>query len=297
MRTFRVIILYVVAVLLTGAVLSPLVYQISQALALGTNLFSFLQQFDFPQYFRRTSMVAALVYLPTFLKAMGVRSWAEIGLGAEVEKGSRFVWGIIFGGACIFILTAINVALGAREFRPDPDIDKIYKFAVTAVVVAGLEEVFFRAVVLTQLRRTMSFMKALLLCSFFFAFVHFLKPAPGSHGDEVFWYSGFQLIPESLVSFTRPDEIAFQFTALFLAGLILGYSFLKKGSIYFCIGIHAGWVFMLKTTGLLTDNTSKTITWLNGSGLYDGVIGIGILLVFLVILVIYENRRGDTGRI
>ena len=300
MKAFRVIVWYVLAVLVTSAVVAPFIYNWSQANLIGLDLFSWLERQPFPRYFRRTVMVTALVFLPFFLRKLGVRKWTEIGLSAEVEKTPRFVWGIILGGLCIFILDAINLSVGARQFRPEVDSDLLYKFVLVSILIAGLEETFFRGVVLGQLRKHFGFWTALTLSSLFFSALHFVgnNPPPDTGVVDVDWTTGFVMILYSFEVFVVWDKLLFSFTALFLAGLILGYSYLKKGSLYFCIGVHAGWVFMLKTTGLLTDNTpvQNARPWLYGWGLYDGLIGIVILLVFWAGLALYENRRGNQNR-
>ncbi|MDK3159458.1 CPBP family intramembrane metalloprotease [Kamptonema cortianum] len=290
MRTFKLIFLYIFSVAFLGALLSPLVYNFVQALSIDTNLVVWLQEQDFARYFRRTVMVVALILIIPFLAKLGV-NWADIGLSAETGRSRRFFGGVLVGIVSIFCLGLVYFFTGAREWRVDPNLTYLIRFVFTAIIVAGLEEVFFRGIILSRLRKTMSFWVALITSSLFFAAIHFLRPGPDFGSVEVSWYSGFALIPQSFSAFADPSAIASQFSALFLAGLILGYAFLKKQSLYFSIGLHAGWVYALKSMGLLTDNARALNPLIYGGGLYDGLYGIAMLVVVLVGLIVYESRH------
>ncbi len=290
MRTFKLIFLYIVLVAFFGALLSPIIYNFVQALSMDNNLVFWLQEQDFARYFRRTVMVVALVLMIPFLAKLGV-NWTDIGLSAETGRSRRFFGGVLVGVLSIFCLGLVYFVTGARDWRVDPNLTYMIRFLFTAIIVAGLEEVFFRGIILSRLRKTMSFWLALVSSSLFFAGIHFLKPGPDFGSVDVTWHSGFMLIPQSFSAFLDPTAILSQFTALFLAGLILGYAFLKKQSLYFSIGLHAGWVYALKSMGLLTDNTRHLNPLIYGQGLYDGLFGIVMLLVVLTGLMIYESRQ------
>ena len=42
------------------------------------------------------------------------------------------------------------------------------------------------------------------------------------------------------------------FFSLTLAGILLGLAYQRTGNLYFSIGLHAGWIFWLKTYGAFT---------------------------------------------
>ncbi|MDZ4816468.1 MAG: CPBP family intramembrane glutamic endopeptidase [Verrucomicrobiota bacterium] len=297
MKTFWVITLYVLAVVVISAIVSPVVYNLVQAADLNNHVFDWVQQKDFALYFRRTVMVVGLVLLPVMLRRIAATTWSDIGLSAEIEKSSRFFWGFVFAVISMFILAAITLGTGLREIRADAKIEKIIWTIVVCVMVGGLEEVFFRGIILKQLRQRIHVVWALFLSSLFYAAIHFLKPAADVGNVEIAWTAGFELIPQSFENFLHPQAVLYDFASLFLAGMVLGYSFLKKGSIYFCIGLHAGWIFTLQTTKILTDSTENiSRPWLAGDEIYDGVYGIMILLVFWGVMAIYENRRGNQNQ-
>ncbi len=75
---------------------------------------------------------------------------------------------------------------------------------------------------------------------------------------------------------------------IFLVGVVLSYACLRTNSLYFAIGLHAGWIVLIKTNILLFDHVGTNLRWLFGdSKVVTGVLGWGLLIVtlFLVRLV------------
>ena len=86
--------------------------------------------------------------------------------------------------------------------------------------------------------------------------------------------------------------------ALFLVGVLLGLVRERSGHIGWCIGLHAGWVFVIQVTRQLTDgNEASPYAYLVGD--YDGIIGwaaagwIGLLALGLRFL---PQARATAGR-
>ncbi|MCX8018654.1 MAG: CPBP family glutamic-type intramembrane protease, partial [Rhodocyclaceae bacterium] len=90
--------------------------------------------------------------------------------------------------------------------------------------------------------------------------------------------------------------------ALFLAGLLLAWVRERAGHLGWCIGIHAGWVFVIQLSRRLTDGNPDSVWgWLVGS--YDGVIGWlavcwlgGVLIAVLAMDRLLALRKEGGGR-
>ena len=76
------------------------------------------------------------------------------------------------------------------------------------------------------------------------------------------------------------------FLNLALAGIALGLGYQRTGALYFSMGLHAGWIFWLKSYGFLTREGVPDPVWLWGSGkLIDGCLamaGLAVVLAFLI---------------
>jgi len=86
-----------------------------------------------------------------------------------------------------------------------------------------------------------------------------------------------QMLGLGLANLADIGRIYDSFVALLVAGLLLAMVRERSGNILWCIGIHAGWVMVIKITKYLTDtNTAQGHPlWI---GHYDNVTG---LLAFL----------------
>jgi membrane protease YdiL (CAAX protease family) len=126
---------------------------------------------------------------------------------------------------------------------------------------------------------------ALFWSSLLYAVIHFLQPhvlPPGQTFDAAASWQMFLGVFTGFFQWKHLDSLF----ALFLAGLFLGLVRERTGHIGWCIGLHAGWVFVIKLTRHLTDgNPESPYAFLVGS--YDGTIGwlasgwIAVLLLLL----------------
>ena len=68
-----------------------------------------------------------------------------------------------------------------------------------------------------------------------------------------------------------------------LAGILLGLAYQRTGNLYFSIGIHAGWIFVLKlyTTFTVPVSTTPSSFWGTGK-LIDGWVAFLVLVALLV---------------
>jgi hypothetical protein len=154
--------------------------------------------------------------------------------------------------------------------------------AGTAAVVATLEEILFRGAVFGGLRRLFYWPLALGLSSLIFALVHFLQRADLT--GPVAWNSGLVLLPRMLGGFVDFYAFVPGFFSLTLAGVLLGLAYQRTGSLYFSIGLHAGWIFWLKMFGAFTADVPGAATWFWGTGkMIDGWLAFIVLALTLAI--------------
>jgi uncharacterized protein len=83
---------------------------------------------------------------------------------------------------------------------------------------------------------------------------------------------------------------------LLLIGIVLSYAFLRTGTLYLSIGLHAGWIISIKTVRLFGDYRRESLGWLFGSTdpkIVSGVVTwVGIILVGVAVYWITRNRAG-----
>jgi uncharacterized protein len=113
-----------------------------------------------------------------------------------------------------------------------------------AVVVAILEELVFRGALFGLLRQAMPWPAALIReqRGLFRRPLHQNRPKSPL---PVQWYSGLALLWRNAVVILL--RLIPAFFTLFVAGSILALSYQRTGALYFSIGLHAGWIFWLKS--------------------------------------------------
>jgi membrane protease YdiL (CAAX protease family) len=75
------------------------------------------------------------------------------------------------------------------------------------------------------------------------------------------------------------------FLNLALVGILLALAYQRTGNLYFSIGLHAGWIFWLRSYGVFTRNSGSPLAWLFGSDkLIDGWLPLAVLALSLVVV-------------
>ena len=193
-----------------------------------------------------------------------------------------------FAGFCSLAgLAALSIFSGTRTLDITHSATEIVAnllgAILTGIIVAVLEETLFRGVLFGTLRKAQPWPLALVVSSAIYALVHFFaKAAPP---PSVTWLSGFLTLGDMLRGFTDFQTLVPGFFNLLLAGAILALMFQFTGNLYFSIGLHAGWIFWLKSYGWLTNKVSGANSWLwGGAKMIDGWLATVVLLVTLGVL-------------
>jgi hypothetical protein len=168
--------------------------------------------------------------------------------------------------------------------------------AVSALVVALIEETFLRGAMHTAIERESGSRAAVLLTELVYAASHFL----GSYhipAQDVSAGSGLALLAGFARAFAHPLAVADAFLALFAVGVVLGGVRARTGNIAACIGLHAGWVWvMLVAHELASPVRDAPLAFLLSR--FDGFVG-WLVLAWTVLLAVplwrfYAAR--STGR-
>ena len=281
MRPLRALALYIAVVFIGGALLAPWLYWGAQLFA---HTIPGIAGSPFHRFVHRSLLGLALIGIWPLLKRLEVGSLGEVGLVSPPGHWKELGAGFLFGLVSLAVIAGLALAAGTRRLNPNLSasvlIGKAAGMALTAAVVAVLEEMLFRGAVFGALRRVFHWMFALVLSSMIYSIVHFLEPA--KLVGEVTWHSGLELLPRMLAGFANPHAIFPGFLNLTVAGILLGWAYQRTGSLYCSIGLHGGWIFWLKSYGALTVELPGATTWFWGSSkLIDGWFALPVLAATL----------------
>ncbi len=114
-------------------------------------------------------------------------------------------------------------------------------------------------------------MAALVLPSLVFSALHFLKPQPFPPGMPIELGGCMASLGGGFVHLFHPGHLD-SLAALFMVGLFLALVRQRSGNLAWCIGLHAGWVLVIKLTHAYSQvNPKSDYAYLAGD--YDGMIG------------------------
>lgn len=225
------------------------------------------------------------------------RAW---GYGLPRARWLRqFGVGLGLGVATMLPITFVMIALGARVPVPELSSSLLWHALATGLLsglsVAFGEESLFRGLVqgavIRELRRPLV---GIGIVAVLFAAMHFLADVR-IENDAVTPQSGLVLLETIADNWLSPAAIFDGFCALLVVGLLTGVVTWWTGAIAFSVGLHAGWVWMMRIT-LMTTRIDEHAEWawlIYRPHGYVGWLTFAWTLVLLGLLV--SNRRRFLG--
>lgn len=275
MKELAKIIAYLIAVVLAGALLAPALHWAGNA-AVDRGMLGFLEGVPFQRYFNRAVLIAAIALLWPTIRWLRVDGWRELGLEHDPRRWQHFGFGLALGTALVSAMGLAYVRFDVYEWKRSLPWGKVPSIAVSALVVATLEEALFRGGILGLFRRTLPALGALFCTTLLFAIVHFLKPDEDVEIARVTWTSGLALVPHVFHQFTEPMSVLASFSTIFVLGWVLGDAALRTRSLWMSIGLHAGVVFAKMSFAKFTKRESMHLPWI-GPELQIGLVPMALL--------------------
>ena len=247
----------------------------------------------------RIAMLVAFIGLIFIFKRWRVANKEALGYGLpKVQFIRQFAVGLFAGIAVMLPLLFMLFGLDVRELKPDMTwsvgtvATLLASGLLSGLVVALIEETFFRGALFTAVERESGTALAIILPSLLYASVHFLGGRLRLPREEVEWSTGFAVLGKLLEKYAAPLELVDSLLALFAVGVLLAFVRARTGAIASCIGLHAAWVCTIQSVRQVSYvDDAAPARWIVGS--YDGVIGWGALgwIALLSLVLWFLTRR------
>lgn len=279
----RLIVGYLAFVLIAGSLLAAPLYWLLPYIAHGP-LASLLDDVPFRRVADRSFMLCALVGLYPLCRRLAF-DWRDWGWGL---RRSRFLMcfaiGLVCGLVSLLILVAIELYLGVLVWDNRRTavvlVQALFSGLASGVIIAVIEESVFRGAFFTVLRTAHGKAVAIVVTSLVYASVHFLRSTGEYH--TIHWYSGFDVLGGAFSNYTDPATVG-PFLALVAAGVLLAMIRERAGHIALTVGVHCGWVAVIKFTRKATNLTpDPSLAWLADG--YDSVTGYLACIYLLIVL-------------
>ncbi len=264
-----------------SALLAPLAVLLFLA-ALATLLsFGFLQLagdiLPLAKLVGKVTLVLLLISVFPLRKFLQLR-WQDFGFSRPKLFFRQIGLGLLLG---LMTLSPVLVALYALDVhvwdqnKTWSGVKILQKMGIglyLALLIAVGEELLFRGLLLSYLRRKLPLLLAIAMSSLFYAALHFLKSKTQIPYDQQTLVSSFELLKEAFANWLNPD-ICSALISLFVVGLFLALlrSHVPQ-SLGLCIGCHAGWVWLIKVSKDFC-NVNPLSDYLYLVSSYDGVVG------------------------
>lgn len=291
------------------AVFGPLLYLLAAAalaalLAYPVFLLSGSQDLSlYRSLVSRGGQVLLIVGVYPLMKWLGL-GWGTFG-GSRRFSGqwlTGFALGVAMLGLHVLALLGMEVRVWVWPgLAPLELLTLLGKVLAVGFGVALLEESIFRGALLGIVWHLSGPVRAVLVSSCFFAALHFIGTRWSTDLALIGWDTGFRMALDgfSHLPLAPPDA----FLGLFVAGLMLGcLRVLIPASLGLCMGVHAGWVFVIKLAKALTLLNPRSPYRYLVSG-YDYFVGylssawlMMLLLIFLAVVVRVRSRGSEPRR-
>lgn len=288
---------YALLVVLVGELLAYPVFYILKNTPLG----SLFKHVEFAKVGNRCLMIIGAVVAVYLIKKYKTAVTKEdFGYDAPSPYFRESIFkGFLFGFATMFLFVALLMFLDIRifDFSHKQTFFKIirrafFKGLLTAVAVAFLEETIFRGLMFSKLKEKISSINAFILITFLYAFVHFIRNNENLKPEDIHWYSGVKVFLGSFYKFENPAFIG-SFLTLLAVGAFLLLLRIHYKHIGYSIGVHMGWVCIIKMAIKLTDtNKEAKYFWMVGN--YDritGYLAFVYILIFLLLFYVFFMRK------
>ena len=241
-----------------------------------------LQKLGFDGLWLAPLPVIALVLVTWVCTRLRRQSLASVGLALNARWLRHVLIGTVVGTAMMLVVVGLIYAAGGVIFAINPthSMNALVAAAWTFACVALMEEILFRGFVFQRLLDGIGVAGAQVLVAVLFAVAH--SGNPGMEGATLYW--------------------ATLDTAL--GALLLGFAYLRTGSLALPIGLHFGWnwaqgallgfdVSGFDQTGWLVPKLLDKAQWLTG-GSFGPEASVCAVVVDTAMVLLFWRWRGNT---
>jgi CAAX protease family protein len=251
-------------------------------------------RFPFPRIFDRTVMATLLIAMLFSARNLNLVALLRRGCSHPPAPSiARAIRGFVVAMLAITILFGLALAVGGGQAgNHETAAALIPKYFLSAIVIAFIEEAFFRAFLLGGMRNDFGDRVALIASAAIYAVAHLVR------SPARFYVTGYQpaagliTLAHSVDQFTNPAVAIPTLVGLFLLGIVLGEAYILTGSVYFSIGLHCGFVLGAKMWPKIILKRAAIPWWIAGAG---AIPLIAAPTAWAIAIAIFATLRQITG--
>lgn len=251
-------------------------------------------RYSFGKIFDRFFMVSGFILFFFFRRFLNLGPLSQVGLAPRFSAVHDLWRGFSLAVASMVGLALIMSWLDVFDpfFRLSlsRSLRRCGSAILSAAAVGFIEEILFRGVIFKGLRAELGRARAYLFAPLIYSAIHFVKPADAASLGGLDAWIGIRYLASSFQPFSELGELFPGLLGLFLIGAVLCYAFERTGTLYLSIGLHAGWIFSLKTLRVFGDFRRNDLGWMFGSTdpkivsgviTWIGIVSVGVAVAWL----------------
>jgi membrane protease YdiL (CAAX protease family) len=260
-------------------------------------------RYPFSRIFDRCFLVMSILLFFPCRRFLKIGSATQIGLAPRTHLASDIATGFFWAVASMALLVALMSIQGIYTpfFRLNfsDSMKTIVNGLLSGLAVALLEETFFRGIFFKGMMDEQKPIRALFIVNLVYAAAHFVHPENNFQLYDHDPWGGWRYLVASFKPFLNLSDVVPGLIGLFLIGLVLSYAVVRTNTLFLSMGLHAGWVFSIKTIRVFGDFRRQDLGWMFGSTdpkIVSGVITwIGILSVAAVVHGLTRRRSAHSS--
>jgi membrane protease YdiL (CAAX protease family) len=231
---------------LAGALVAPFLLNALLALGRAYPPLEGLRDLEFRRVLSRCITVAVLAGMVPLLRRGGFLSRTPLGIPPVPGAFRPVAAGWLAGIVVVALVLGLGCGLGAYHFFPRSfSGSDAAHFLAVGLVVALVEELFFRGVVFGALRRDRGFAAAAVGASLFYSLLHFAKPTTPLAVVHAQWDSGLIALRYTFATLWPLSTTLAPVLTLLVLGVVLCRLYERQGHLYGAMGLHAGLVWAM----------------------------------------------------
>jgi len=258
-------------------------------------------RFPMPRIFDRVVMVTLGLVLILFARRLRLlellrRGFAHPGAG---QRGSLRGLCVSLAVMTLLLITAIALSGAARPGRSVIRIfpwSRMPNYILSALVIAVIEEGFFRAFLLAGMISDFGRTTAVLASSAIYALAHLVRSPARFYVTGFDPMAGLHTLALSFNQIADPGSALPTFVGLLLLGIVLAEAFLITGTVWFSLGLHAGLVLGSKVWPKILVARADVPGWLAGWGHQPVISGAAAWAAAILILMWLRPLAGIDRR-
>jgi len=250
-------------------------------------------RFPFPRIFDRVVMATTAATMALWARQLRVVPLLRRGFADPLGNLGCAARGLAVAAAALAILLVLGAISGGRDaMGVGQALARAPKYVVSAILIALIEEGFFRAFVLGGMLEDFGRSGALAISSAVYALAHLVRSPARFYLTGFDAAAGFHNLGASIAQLAHPLAALPALVGLFLLGLALGEAFILTGSVYFSAGLHAGLVIGVKLWPYGSAPDAAAPHWVAGYGRPALVTGAAAWAISLAVIALMPRLVG-----